>query len=122
MFSAIKQKKSKDDLIILKKNYKDSIGQTSSPNHGFFASKLHKTKQSLSKAFSKGIEKEVNKSLNLSTNSSNSSSTSSFHASSSSYSASNLTELSMIKQSNNLLRKSSLVSSNPSLVNVRNSY
>ncbi len=110
-------KKSKDDLIILKKNYKDSTGHTSSPNHGFFASKLQKTKQSLSKAFSKGIEKEVNKSLNLSTNSSNSSSTSSFHASSSSYSASNLTELSIIKHPNNLLRKSSLVSSNPSLAN-----
>lgn len=93
-------------------------GPTSPTNHGFFASKLQKTKQSLSKAFSKGLEKDINKSLNLSTNSSNSS-TSSFHAnSSSSFSASNLTELSMFKQPNELIRKNSLVSSNPSLANV----
>lgn len=94
-------------------------GPTSPTSHGFFSSKLQKTKQSLSKAFSKGLEKDINKSLNLSTNSSNSSSTSSFHANtSSSFSASNLTDVSMFKQSNNLIRKSSLVSSNSSLPDV----
>lgn len=100
-----------DEWIILKKVfYKDkeqtlnSSSTPASPNTGFFASKLQKTKQSLTK-FSKTLNQQngkekcndlANKSLNSSTNSLNSNcSSSNFHGSNStsSYSSSNLTDI-----------------------------
>lgn len=94
-----------DEWIILKKVFYKEQSQSSlssSTNSGFFASKLQKTKQSLTKfsatlIYQHGKEKShdlANKSLNSSSNSLNSNcSSSNFHSSTTSQSSSNLTDL-----------------------------
>jgi hypothetical protein len=101
----IDQNDSYEEWIILKKVFykEQSQSLSASPNTGFFASKLQKTKQSLTKFSNTLIHQgskekhsdSANKSLNSSTNSLNSNcSASNFQASSAtSFSSSNLADL-----------------------------
>lgn len=80
--------------------YKEQNTTLASPNSGFFASKLQKTKLTITKKFTNNSTNKdknqdlANKSLNSSSNSLNSNSSSSnFHSSTTSYSSSNLNDL-----------------------------